>query len=79
MDEGAAAKFACVKAMGTLNADANDLYKLFLDNERVHVSSRARDGKRSIAGGGAIRFFLDFGLRNTEQVGCRAYGEKICQ
>lgn len=37
VDTGAAAKFACVKAMGTLNADASELYKLFLDNERVHV------------------------------------------
>ncbi|CAM9907926.1 unnamed protein product [Ectocarpus sp. 12 AP-2014] len=36
VDEGAAAKFACVKAMGTLDARASDLYKLFLDNERVH-------------------------------------------
>lgn len=32
-----AAKFACVKAVGTLDADAFELYKLFLDNERVHV------------------------------------------
>ncbi|CAB1102757.1 unnamed protein product [Ectocarpus sp. CCAP 1310/34] len=36
VDEEAAAKFACVKAMGTLDARASDLYKLFLDNERVH-------------------------------------------
>ncbi|CAM9830338.1 unnamed protein product [Ectocarpus sp. 4 AP-2014] len=36
VDERAAAKFACVKAMGTLDARASDLYKLFLDNERVH-------------------------------------------
>lgn len=35
---GAAAKFACVKAYGTLDADATKVYKLFLDNERVHVS-----------------------------------------
>lgn len=46
MDEGAAAKFACVKAMGTLNADARELYKLFLDNERVHVG--ASRGLRSM-------------------------------
>lgn len=38
VDAGAAAKFACVKATGTLDADAFELYKLFLDNERVHVS-----------------------------------------
>lgn len=38
VDEGAAAKFACVKAFGTLDADAREVYKLFLDNERVHVS-----------------------------------------
>ena len=44
MDEGAAAKFACVKAMGTLNADARELYKLFLDNERVHVSAGKKKG-----------------------------------
>lgn len=44
MDEGAAAKFACVKAMGTLNADARELYKLFLDNERVHVSAGKKNG-----------------------------------
>lgn len=37
VDAGAAAKFACVKAVGTLDADAVDLYSLFLDNQRVHV------------------------------------------
>ena len=38
VDAEKAAKFACVKAMGTLDAEASELYKLFLDNERVHVS-----------------------------------------
>lgn len=37
VDPHKAAKFACVKAVGTLDADAFELYKLFLDNERVHV------------------------------------------
>ncbi|CAM9115160.1 unnamed protein product [Ascophyllum nodosum] len=36
VDAEKAAKFACVKAMGTLDAEASELYKLFLDNERVH-------------------------------------------
>lgn len=36
--EKAAAKFACVKVMGTIDANADDVYKLFQDNERVHVS-----------------------------------------
>lgn len=75
MDEGAAAKFACVKAMGTLNADANDLYKLFLDNERVHVSAGARDGRGSQ--GGTIQVFLGFGVPNSKQGDCLVCGEKI--
>lgn len=39
-DENAAAKFACVKVMGTIDANVNDVYELFRDNERVHVSVR---------------------------------------
>ncbi|CAN0365472.1 unnamed protein product, partial [Laminaria digitata] len=35
VDEAAAAKFACVKATGTLDADAGEVFSLFLDNERV--------------------------------------------
>lgn len=38
VDAEAAAKFACVKASGTLDADSSKIYKLFLSNERVHVS-----------------------------------------
>ena len=40
VDEAAAAKFACVKATGTLDAEAAEVFSLFLDNERVHVSGR---------------------------------------
>eukprot|EP00904_Undaria_pinnatifida_P009544 jgi/Undpi1/571/HiC_scaffold_10.g04035.m1 len=36
VDEAAAAKFACVKATGTLDAEAAEVFSLFLDNERVH-------------------------------------------
>lgn len=41
VDEAAAAKFACVKATGTLDAEASEVFSLFLDNERVHVSELA--------------------------------------
>eukprot|EP00752_Nemacystus_decipiens_P013075 g11564.t1 len=35
-DQKAAAKFACMKVVGTIDANADDVYELFRDNERVH-------------------------------------------
>lgn len=36
-DQKAGAKFACLKVMGNIDANADDVYELFRDNERVHV------------------------------------------
>ncbi|CAM9941580.1 unnamed protein product [Phaeothamnion confervicola] len=44
VDEAAAAKFACVKAVATLNARAEDLYALFLTNDRVHEFNENCEG-----------------------------------
>lgn len=49
-NEGAGAKFACVKVVGTIDANARDVYKLFLDNERVQVSQATERGTDSDRG-----------------------------
>ncbi len=46
-EDARGAKFACVKVVGTIDARVGDVYKLFLDNERVQVSGQNGCGNES--------------------------------